>query len=423
MERGRTRDLDGVVDTGLSAGTLILQNGGETYRAEETMISIATSLGAESASAFVTPTVVMLSCRDESGESRTRIQRVASRTINLGKIARVNEVSRRLARGRARGIGLVSSLLSRIDRSEPHRPVWVTLATAVASMCFSLLFNGSPSDALVAFAVGAAMRLSLFALSPLALSPFISAVSGGAVVSLLTGLAVMSGAIGSSGNVSISVLMSLVPGVAIVNAIRDIISGDLVAGSARVLEAFVIAAGLSIGAAFGLYAFASGGDYSTAILARTERVSAFILAFGATAAFAYFFHINRYDIFWASLFGGAGWLVYLWAGKDLANPVAGFFAGALFVGLCAEFAAILFRKPATVYIVPGIIPFVPGGGMYETMLLAVQGDLAVASAMAIRTLSQAAAIAVGVALASSLSRLLARMRLHPGRMRTRSAPV
>ncbi len=411
MERASERELDGVVDTGLLAGTLILRNGGETYRAEETMISVATSLGAESASAFVTPTVVMLSCRDGSGGSRTRIQRVASRTINLGKIARVNEVSRRLAVGRFRLAGPVSSLLSRIDRASPHRPAWVTLATAVASACFSLLFNGSPSDAVVAFAVGAVMRLALFALSPLGLSPFISAMSGGAVVSLLTGLAVASGAIASSGNVSISVLMSLVPGVAIVNAIRDIIAGDLVAGSARVLEAFVIAAGLSIGAAFGLFAFATQGSYSTAILARTERLSAFVLAFGATASFAYFFHINRYDIFWASLFGGAGWLVYLWAGKDLANPVAGFFAGALFVGLCAELAAFLLRKPATVYILPGIIPFVPGGGMYETMLLAVQGNLAVASGMALRTLSQAAAIAVGVALASSLSRLLA--RIHP----------
>ncbi len=275
-------------------------------------------------------------------------------------------------------------------------------------MSFSLLFNGTPRDAGTAFAVGAVLRLALLALSPMALSSFISSMAGGAVVSLTTGLALALGLIGSSGNVSIAVLMSLVPGVAIVNAIRDIIAGDLVAGSARVLEAFVVAAGLSIGAAFGLFAFPAETAYASAILARGEPIGAFMLAFTATASFAYFFHINRYDIFWASLFGASGWIVYLWSASGVSNPTLAFFYGALLVGLCSELAAIAFRKPATVYIVPSIIPFVPGGGMYETMLFAVRGNLAAASSTALSTLSAACAIAVGIALASSFSRLLAR---------------
>lgn len=46
--------------------------------------------------------------------------------------------------------------------------------------------------------------------------------------------------------------MLVVPGIAIVNAIRDIIAGDLVSGNARLTEACMIAAGLSIGTAFGV---------------------------------------------------------------------------------------------------------------------------------------------------------------------------
>ena len=49
--------------------------------------------------------------------------------------------------------------------------------------------------------------------------------------------------------------MQVVPGLAIVNAIRDIIAGDLVSGAARTLEAFMVAAGLSAGSVLGLLVF------------------------------------------------------------------------------------------------------------------------------------------------------------------------
>jgi uncharacterized membrane protein YjjB (DUF3815 family) len=84
--------------------------------------------------------------------------------------------------------------------------------------------------------------------------------------------------------------------------------------------------------------------------------------------------------------------------------------GALCVGACSEFCAVLMRKPATVYIVPGIIPLVPGGGMYETMLFSVQGNMDAAAVTGFRTLTAAGAIAVGIALASSLARLAAKAR-------------
>ena len=48
--------------------------------------------------------------------------------------------------------------------------------------------------------------------------------------------------------VMIATLMQVVPGLAIVNGIRDLISGDLVSGTARIMDAFMTAAGLSTGA-------------------------------------------------------------------------------------------------------------------------------------------------------------------------------
>lgn len=405
------KNLNRIVDISLKAGMIILQNGGETYRTEETMISIASSLGAESASAFVTPTVAMMTCVDSDGASSTRIQRITERTINLGKISRINELSRRLVRAKHNSdLSLVESLLSRIKNTPLHHPVGVVFATAFASFCFSLLFLGSLRDAFIAFFIGALLRFVLFFIMSLGLSGFIVSVIGGLIISLLSGFAVFSGFVSSSGNISISVLMSLVPGLAIVNAIRDIISGDLVAGSARILEAFIIAAGLSLGAALGLIIFPVENMWSTAVLSLNAPIPAFFLSFFATGSFAYFFYINKYDIFWTSLFGASGWMIYLVISRDFANPVLGYMLGALAVGLLSEFFALVFRKPATVFIVPGIIPLVPGGGMYETMLLSVMGQMDKATVSGFHTLSAAAAIAVGIALASSLARLASKAR-------------
>ena len=278
---------------------------------------------------------------------------------------------------------------------------------AVGLLFFSPL-PGTLREAAASFVIGAVLRTVLFLVSWLKPSSFVSAVTGGAVISLCSGLAVWGGCIQSTGNVSIAVLMALVPGVAIVNAIRDIIAGDLVAGSARLLDAFVTAAALSIGAAFGLVLFPVEKAYTSAILARPELVPAFILAFFASGAFAYFYYSLRRDLFWSALFGAFGWIVYLIVSSFSVGPAAGSFAGALAVGLCSELVSRIFGKPATVYIVPGIIPLVPGGGMYETMLYSVWGNRAAASAAGFSTLSAAFAIAVALALVSSFFRLLDR---------------
>lgn len=410
MAHTESSHIDNILDISVRAGTMILQNGGETYRCEESMLSIASSLGALESSAFVTPTVVMLSCQDGSGVSHTRITRVTERTINLGVIARINELSRRLVKqGKTSNLHQLGCLLDRIARAPVHHPFGVVLATGLSGFFFSLLFNGSPREALLSFVIGALLRTSLFAVIPLGLSGFVISAFGGLVVSLLSGLAVLVSLSPSTANISIAVLMSLVPGLAIVNSIRDIIAGDLVAGSARLLEAFIIAAGLSLGAGVGLLVYPSFGVHVAMDIAAIHPLWAFVLAFCAGASFAHFFYISKYDIVWTSILAGLGWIVYVLSSPLFIIPSGGYFAGALVVGLLAELFAVVFRKPATVYIVSGIIPLVPGGGMYETMLYSMMGNIQAAEFAAFRTLSAAAAIAVGIALASSVARVLSRM--------------
>ena len=51
----------------------------------------------------------------------------------------------------------------------------------------------------------------------------------------------------------IGAIMLLVPGIALTNAIRDLVAGDLLSGISRAVEAFLVGAALAIGTGFALF--------------------------------------------------------------------------------------------------------------------------------------------------------------------------
>ena len=72
----------------------------------------------------------------------------------------------------------------------------------------------------------------------------------------------------------------------------------------------------------------------------------------------------------------------------------------------AELFARIFKVPATVFIIVGIIPMVPGGGMYYTMDALVSGNMPLFVEKGMQTAASAGAIAVGCSLVTSLARIL-----------------
>ena len=86
-----------------------------------------------------------------------------------------------------------------------------------------------------------------------------------------------------------------------------------------------------------------------------------------------------------------------------------YFAGAFVVALLSEVFAVIFKNPATVYLLPGLFPLVPGGGMFQTMEAAVSGNMENALSIGFSTLTAAGAIAIGIAVASSMAKILNRI--------------
>ncbi|MFD2170254.1 threonine/serine exporter family protein [Tumebacillus lipolyticus] len=236
-----SKSLEEALDLCLRAGMIMQRCGAETSRVEDTITRLGVAYGVDQVQSFVTPTGIFISVEREGEATRTGMSRVTgSSGINLSKVHMVNDLSRRYARGQV-SVEEVFSALDKIEQTkQTYRLRYQHLASAFASGAFAVLFNGGWAE----FVVGAFCGwISHFVLGILAervpyfLGIFFAAFVGvsvavlGVVVSVATNFeAAIIGAV-----------IPLVPGVAVTNAVRDLMAGELLAGLARAAEAFLIA--------------------------------------------------------------------------------------------------------------------------------------------------------------------------------------
>ncbi|MFA6507773.1 MAG: threonine/serine exporter family protein [Treponemataceae bacterium] len=231
------------------AGRLILEAGGETYRAEEIVVSLCVSWDFRDAECFATPTGLMASVTDGGALSRATVRRVARRSVDLHRVSRLVEITAR-ERVCREGPLQFRKALDSVRDEKSYGPVVSFIAAGASVAFFTLLFGGSLGDSCAAFLVGVGIKAIQFAGSSRRFPDFIINSVGGAATAALSAAAVYLGLAQNLDKTVIGSIMLLVPGLSTVNAIRDTIAGDLVAGVARLADAFMAAAAISLGAGF-----------------------------------------------------------------------------------------------------------------------------------------------------------------------------
>lgn len=135
-----------------------------------------------------------------------------------------------------------------------------------------------------------------------------------------------------------------------------------------------------------------------------------IYALLATVGFSILFGSPKKTLFYSGLTGAFGWFIYLLSIDLFDSKVAGAFFAALGVGLLGEFFARYMKKPATLYITAGIIPLVPGAGMYYTMFAIIENNFDLAFIKGVETFFIATSIAVGIIISSVFSKSINRVK-------------
>lgn len=393
-----------IMELAYEAGAILLENGAEISRVDETMRRIAGHYGVDDENFFVLSNGIMATAK---GFARTKF--IPIKGASLDKVVAVNQLSREVSEGKC-DLNQLESRLKSIRAMRP-KPAWEQIAaSAFGSAAFCIIFGGGFADSIAAFVAGLVLWVYMLFVGYRHLSRIAGAITGGLLATLLCGVMFRLGLGTHLSNMIIGAIIPLIPGVPFTNGIRDMAHEDYIAGVTRLLDALLTFFCISMGVAlaFMLDAAVSGTmQHLETLTAAPETAGMFVqllAAYVGTVAFAVLFGVPRKYYLDSGLCGMLGWLLYLilvnHTGLSVANVV--FFATVL-VTFTAMVLAIVRKCPITVYLICGIFPLVPGAGIFWTTYNVVSEQLGAALHTGVTALKVTVAIAFGIILVAELN--------------------
>ena len=232
------------------AGRIIMENGGETYRVEETVTHLGHAFGVQEVQAFAIPSGIFISCRGTDGETVTQILRIHPGNTDLSRVDAVNQVSRQAEAGALGPREALAALRRIAETPSPYSQRFRVLAAGFCALGFTLMFAGGPLEALTSFVTAALVQLLAWLLDKAEVKSAVTCLFRGYVTTLLPMAFFALLGRGSLDPTVGGALMPLLPGLTMTIAVQDLLRGDTVSGSSHLLQATIVAAMVAAGALF-----------------------------------------------------------------------------------------------------------------------------------------------------------------------------
>lgn len=240
------KDVKDLSNLALTAGTIMLSNGSETYRVEDTMNRICLSKkNITEVDSFILQTGVFLTL-EYDGEIFTYLRRVNNMRINLNTINLVNNFSRQFVN---EDMSIEEGMKAlKIINATPGYPKYLKiLGGSYVSGFFSIIFGGTSLDFLASFLASFFALIILDKISKFKLIFFLEKFIGALLTSLIANFAVRLGLGVNLDKIIIGAIMYLVPGISITSSIREAMSGDPLSGFSKGVEAIFSALAIAFG--------------------------------------------------------------------------------------------------------------------------------------------------------------------------------
>lgn len=249
-----------VCELSLYAGHILLENGAELFRVEDTIHRINRAYGIRSENSFVLSNGIFLTAGSEREQYFARVQHIPLSSAHLDRVVAVNQLSREIAQGR-HTVYEARAELDRIRQMPEKKKGWKILAAGIGCGAFCYLFGGTLPDMAAAFLVGVITELMLlFPLNRPMSKIVLNVLCGG----LVAGCSVLFWRLGLGEHLDTIIggsIILLVPGLAFVIGIRDLGNADYISGMVRVLDALLIifSAALGVGVMISMIHYFTGG--------------------------------------------------------------------------------------------------------------------------------------------------------------------
>lgn len=244
-------DVEKVNEIALAAGGILLENGAETHRIEETVSTICKSYGLD-AECLAMSDGILLSIQDLESGKVTSMKKATQKQVDLYRIELINAFSRMLKK-KLISYEDAKKSLEAIDHSPTFTLPVRTIAACMTGFIYALFFNGSLVDGIASVAVCFITYLIGEKILIFDISQFLKYYLAGFIIGGTSILAHILIPCVIESNVITGSIMILLPGVVLTNGIKDVIYGYFSAGISRFCEALVIITAVSAGVATALF--------------------------------------------------------------------------------------------------------------------------------------------------------------------------
>lgn len=233
------------------AGQVLLKNGAEIYRVQETMTHILDAFAISDYNVYVISNGIFATVNEHADDAISLVRHVPLGSVHLSRIDAVNHVSRRLCAGRMT-IEEAEAALDRIETMTVEKPIMHVLACGMGAAGFCVLFGGTLWEGLAAFPIGMLLQLYLF-WAGTRQSIFVSYIIGSMLVTLASGLtsSLLPSLVFS--RVVIGGIVPLVPGVGFSTSVREFFNGDYLSGIIHFISAGLTAVCIALGVCGGMF--------------------------------------------------------------------------------------------------------------------------------------------------------------------------
>lgn len=245
-----------LLNCAMDIGEQMLICGAEVHRVEDSMRRIFHAFDCRRVDVFIITSSMVVTVHAENGETFSQTRRITDTGTDFERLHALNALSRRICATKMSADEIRASL-AEIAKT-PVYPLWLEcICYAVIAAAFSLFFGGGWIEAVISLGVGLAVRLVILLCDTTVKNKIFAKFAGSLTATALAYLAMRFGFIQGVATVIIGNIMTLIPGIGLTNALRDLFVGDSIAGLLRTIEACITA--LAIAAGYFVLALTVGG--------------------------------------------------------------------------------------------------------------------------------------------------------------------
>lgn len=414
-----------LLQTVLDIAEEMLVAGAEVNRVEDSIERMMSAYGCpfDRVNAFITTTNIQVTFEDPDGNIITQIRRVKRSDTNFDRLDYLNDLSRYICANRPD----LQDMRHRYDEvmSRPYNAPWIKyLSSVMVAGGFTVFFGGSFFDGIISAVVGMLIVFLLgyfkkFNINQMGIIFMTSVISG--VLSIL----LCSLGLANLDKVLIGEIMLMIPGIAMTNAMRDMLLGDIATGLLRLANALLIAGAIALGFATPLALMKGLANLSLIQIhvpfimipirdGAIARLIQIIMAFIGCLGFALLFNMKKRQVIYSGIGGGLAWIIYLIFSDILGGLFLPNLIASVFVGAYSELMAKVNKAPATIFFISVAIALIPGASLYYAVDSLLDRDLEAAAYNGNNALTIAIAISMGIVLVTLINKFIIESKKKKG---------